>query len=201
MILRKKTMNKLFHKRRMWGYETTNRKYKNGYGESRTQCMKKSEKNSNKLSLLRAVFLIKKINLKRKDSIEPINKKELEKILEESEEIALRRTTQNIKQISWFKKEELKLIIWNIVKMDLDKNKEKVIIWKVWKNINISFLNIFIPISKYNLINYIWNAINKKIIKIIPTEYSIAKVFPQNDLVIVNIWANITYVTIKKTMK
>ncbi len=143
-------------------------------------------------------FSSKKINLKRKDSIEPINKKELEKILEESEEIALRRTTQNIKQISWFKKEELKLIIWNIVKMDLDKNKEKVIIWKVWKNINISFLNIFIPISKYNLINYIWNAINKKIIKIIPTEYSIAKVFPQNDLVIVNIWANITYVTIKK---
>ena len=135
---------------------------------------------------------------KRKEKTEPISKKELEEILENSEEIVLRRTTDNIKKISWFQKEELKLIIWNIVRIDLDKKKRKHILWKVWRDVSISFQNVFIPINKYNLINYIWNVLNRKMVKIIPTEYSITRAFSQEDLVIVNIWASITYITVKK---
>ncbi len=143
-------------------------------------------------------FSSKKISYKRKEKNEPIIRKELEEILENSEDIVLRRTTDNIKKISWFQKEELKLIIWNILQIDLDKKKKKHILWKVWKDISISFHNVFIPLNKYNFINYVWNVLNKKIVKIIPTEYSITRVFLQKDLVIINIWASMTYITIKK---
>lgn len=143
-------------------------------------------------------FSLKRINYKRKNWDLTITKEELEKILSKSEDLILKRSINNIKSKSWYSEDDLKLIIWNIIKLEIDKKNNTNILKQTWNDIKLSLLNIFIPTSKYNIINYIWNIINKKVIKIIPSEYSIAKIFPEKDLLIINIWATGTYVTIKK---
>ncbi len=168
--------------------------------------LNKAEKNANKIikniiinfPFSDIFFSLKKINYKRKDWEKPISKEELEKILSKSEDLILKRSINNIKLKSWYIENELKLIIWNIVKLYIDKKSNKRILKKIWNNINISLINIFIPTNKYNIINHIWNIIKKKIIKIIPSEYSIAKIFPEKNLIIINIWATNTYISIKK---
>ena len=89
-------------------------------------------------------YYLKKINYKRKEKDLPINKEELKKILSKSENLSLKRSVNNIKLKYWYSASELKLIIWNIVKFKIDKKNQKTVLKKIWENINISLLNLFI---------------------------------------------------------
>jgi len=61
----------------------------------------------------------------------------------------------------------------------------------------ISLLNAFIPSLKHDLISQIWNVLNKNIYRILPSEYCISKVFHQKNILIVNLWATQTTLTLK----
>jgi len=115
-------------------------------------------------------FCYKKINHNRKNNNILISKKESINIFEKINNISIESSIKTISSKSSYIKGDLKQIIHNVSNVKIDNNIKTNIVNNNWKNISFSILNIFIPISKYNLLHYIWNIINKKILKIIPIE-------------------------------
>lgn len=141
-----------------------------------------------------------KINYKRKNIDKPIDKIELQNIITEVKRKSLSLSLSKITEKSSYEKEDLHLIVSNISKIEIDNKLEtNDIIWENWENITISNLNIYIPVLKYDTINYIWKALNKNIFKIIPNEFSVTKLFrEEKDLVILDVWARYISITVKK---
>lgn len=143
-------------------------------------------------------FEFSKINYLRENE-DKINEKELYKIMEYIESKALKKHYKNINENSWYKKNELKLIISNVSNLLLDREISNNIIWNKAKEINISLLNIFTTESKYEITKYIENSIWKKVINIIPSEFAITWLFNnKKNLVIIDLWNSHTSIIIKK---
>lgn len=140
-----------------------------------------------------------KVWYKRKNIYDKIDKTELDKIIKKVEKNILKQHLHDIKSESWYSKSDLKLIISNISKIQIEKEDKKKLLWEHWENINISILNIFIPLSQYNVLEYIEEYLNKKIIKIIPSEFAVTKLFKKKkEIVIIDIWNYHTSIIIKK---
>lgn len=140
----------------------------------------------------------KKINYKRDFPHSPLKEEELEKIIQRAESISLRKLSEEIKEYSNLGKDELELILSRMNHVSIDGVEQERILGNEGINVRISLLNIFVPLSKYNLINHLGNIIEKKIVKILPTEFCITKLFQEDSLVIINIWATQTSISIKK---
>lgn len=61
----------------------------------------------------------------------------------------------------------------------------------------ISLLNAFIPSLKHSLISQIGNVLGRNIYRILPSEYCISKIFPQKNILIINLGATQTTLTLK----
>ncbi len=146
-------------------------------------------------------FYNHKLSYKRDHESEVINKKELEKILTKTEKIVLQKCFKNIEKKSGFIETDMRLIISSILNLKIDKIPYQRIVGQSWRDVVVSLLNMFIPIDKSNNIKYIGDIIGKNITKIIPTEFSLRTIFKQKDIVIINIWAIYTSVTIKNEWK
>ena len=143
-------------------------------------------------------FEFDKVNYIRKESEKAINNKELNEILTEVKEISLRKAFQSIKANNSYSKEQLKLIISSINSILLDKEESRKLLGKQPKEVNISILNIFIPEDKYDFIKSLGNILEKKIIKIIPSEYSIAKLdYAKENVVIIDLGSSHTSIIVK----
>ena len=140
------------------------------------------------------------INYIRKEinNYKTINKDELLNILKYTLDISIHKHYKKINNISWYNKENIRLIIWWITKLLIDKKETKELLNTSPKEINISILNIFIPESKFEIIKSIWRAINKNIIKIIPNEFAITKLFEnKKEIVIIDLWCYYTSIIVK----
>ena len=142
-------------------------------------------------------FYNHKLSYKREHESQLITKEELEKILKKTENIVLQKCFKSIEKKSGFIETDMRLIISSILSLKIDKVPYERIIAESWRDVVISLLNMFIPIDKSNHIKYIGDIIQKDITKIIPTEFSLRNIFKQKDIVIINIWAIYTSVTIK----
>lgn len=63
---------------------------------------------------------------------------------------------------------------------------------------SISLVNASIPLAKHNLLSQIGNALGKKIFRILPTEFCITKIFQESDIVILNVGATQTTISLKQ---
>ena len=138
-----------------------------------------------------------KLSYKRDNESQLITKVELEKILKKTEKIVLEKCFKSIEKKSGFMETDMRLIISSILSFKIDKVPYERIIAESWRDIVVSLLNMFIPIDKSNHIKYIGGIIQKDITKIIPTEFSLRTIFKQKNIVIINIWAIYTSITIK----
>lgn len=144
-------------------------------------------------------FEFSKINHLRDNNSKNIDEKELYNIMKIIESHALKKSYKNIKEYSWYKQDDLKLVISNISKITSDKKETKTILRENPNEVNFSILNIFIPESKYEIISYIKKAIWKNIINIIPSEFAITWLFKEvQDVVIIDIWNSHASIIIKK---
>lgn len=144
-------------------------------------------------------FEFSQINHIRENTEKKIENEELYDIMNIIETLALKKHFKNIKNNSWYKKENLKLLISNISNVLIDWQETKRLIWTNPKEINISILNIFIPESKYEITSYLDKAIWKKIINIIPSEFAITGLFKKTkDVVIIDLWNSHTSIIVKK---
>jgi hypothetical protein len=73
----------------------------------------------------------------------------------EIKKICLKKSFKNIKQNNSYKKDDLKLIISNINNILIDKSETKELLNCKPSEVTISILNIFIPRSKYEIIESI----------------------------------------------
>ncbi len=141
-----------------------------------------------------------RVTYERKYKDEKIKKEEIFHIIREKETECIEKAVKNIKVKTWYLKEDLKILSSNINHIFIDSVQVKDLIWKTGKNISISITNMFIPNSKYELIDEIWKILWKEIVTIIPDEYSVTKLFDeQTDVVIINIWNGATSISIKKS--
>lgn len=144
-------------------------------------------------------FEFSKINHIRENTTNEIDDDELYEIMNIIESMAFKKHYKNIKNNSWYKKNDLKLLISNISNLLLDNLESKKIIGTNPKEINISLLNIFIPESKYEIIRYLSKSIGKNIINIIPSEFAITWMFKKTkDVVIIDLWNSHTSIIVKK---
>jgi len=144
-------------------------------------------------------FETSKINYIRKDTSKEIDSEELKEIILEIKNISLKKAFKNIKQDYSYDKNQLKLIICNISNIIIDKIETKKILWKNPKEINISILNIFIPETKYDNIEQIAKNLDKKIIKILPSEYAVAKLdYNKKNVVIIDLGSCHTSIIVKQ---
>ncbi len=145
------------------------------------------------------LFEFSKINHIRDDISKEVNDKELYDIIRIIETQALKKHYKNIKNSTWYKKSDLKLLISNISHILLDNIESKKIVWNNPKEINISLLNIFIPESKYEIVRYLSKSIWKNIINIIPSEFAITWLFKKTkNVVIIDFWNSHTSIIVKK---
>ena len=144
-------------------------------------------------------FEFSKINHIRHNDELPVNDNELYQIINTIETMALKKHYKNIKENSWYKKNDLKLLISNISWIFLDWFESKKIVWYNPKEINISLLNIFIPETNFEIVQYIWKSIWKNIINIIPSEFAITWLFRETkNVVLIDLWNSHTSIIVKK---
>lgn len=159
----------------------------------------KTEKMIINISFKEVFIKTLKLNYRRKEKYEKIDKNELDTIIKKVEKKIISEHLDEIKNESWYNKSNLKLILSNISRIQIEKIDTKKLLWQHWENITLSILNIFIPLSQYDLLEYIEEYLNRKIVKIIPSEYSITKLFKKKDnIVILDIWNYHTSIIIKK---
>nr|MDD3720605.1 hypothetical protein [Candidatus Gracilibacteria bacterium] len=141
-----------------------------------------------------------KISIVRENKDLKISKEELFHIIKNIENECIEKGIKIIKSKTGYLKSDLKILSSNINHISIDGVQVKDLIGKTGKNISISITNIFIPNDKYDIIEEIGKILNKEIITILPEEYSISKVFnEENDVVIINIGNTNTFISIKKS--
>ncbi len=144
-------------------------------------------------------FEFSKINHIRENTKIDIDDKELYDIMRLVESKALKKHFKTIHDSSWYKANDLKLLISNISKITSDQKETKILYWTNPKEVNISILNVFIPESKFETIAYMKKAIWKNIVNIIPSEFAIIWLFKDiSDVVIIDIWNSHTSIIVKK---
>lgn len=144
-----------------------------------------------------------KIDYERLETNEEINIDELDYIIWKIEKKALEIAKTEIIKKTGFLDVDMKLITSSITQISIDWLKVSNPIWFTWKNISLSTLNVFIPVSRYNIIQTISNHLNKNISSIVPLEFCIPKLliwseYYMDDVLFLDIWNTKTSIIIQK---
>lgn len=147
---------------------------------------------------------VNKINYKRDSKNTEIDLRELDDIIAKVENLSLQKAKKSITEKTGYQDIDMKLIVSSINKISIDGQQVTNPIGFTGENISISTLNIFIPLSKYHLIQTIWNYLWKNIVSIVPLEFSIPKIaeyssLTYEDLIFVDIWNTKTTIIIQKS--
>lgn len=145
----------------------------------------------------------KNLHYTRSISDENITIEELDYIIAKAEKEALEEAKTQIQNKTWYSEVDMKLITSSITEINIDGFKVSNPLWFTGKNIHLSLLNIFIPASRYHIINTIASYLEKNILSIIPLEFSLPKVlssgdYAHDDVVFIDIWNTKTSLIIQK---
>ncbi len=147
--------------------------------------------------LSNSFFSLKKIHIKQKDNEKEITKKDLFKIISTAQKQSLTSMFWEMSSKYWVSESELQPILANISSIKLDGKRTSTLCWNMAEDIKISISNMLIPKINYTLIQDISNFLGKKIIKIIPEEFAITKIWVEKKQVVyLNIWNSNTYISI-----
>ena len=145
-----------------------------------------------------------KINYSRVDKYTQIDMQELDTIVSKAELQALNKARKEIIEKTWYIDVDLKLITSSITSITIDWLRVSNPMWFTWSQVSISTLNIFVPYSRYNLVQKISEYLNKNILSIAPIEFCIPKLFEKtqyayDDIVFIEIWNSKTSVIVQKS--
>ena len=128
-----------------------------------------------------------------------ISEQELEWLILKAEKICLVKWASEIEKLYGLKNSELDIILSRITSIELDGKKTEKIIGKSWGDVKLQVLNITIPKNQHKILRDLMLYSDKKIGKIIPVEYAIGKLYPQKDLIIIDVGATQTSLSFKKS--
>ncbi len=122
-----------------------------------------------------------KIMYARTQKETPIDLNELDYIIAKAEKQALNDAKREITKKTWYLDVDMKLITSSITNIKIDNFSISNPIGFTGENVVLSTLNIFIPSSRYNIIQMIARHLNKNILSIIPLEFSLPKLFENTE--------------------
>ena len=140
----------------------------------------------------------KTIHHQREHPKQEILETELVHIFEKSEKICLKQLAGEVDELYGIQNKDLQILLSRVNTLKLDGNLEEKVIHKTGTHVTLSLLNAFIPASKHHLLMQISHVLGKNMYRILPTEFCIAKIFEETDIVIINIGATQTSTTLKQ---
>jgi len=123
---------------------------------------------------------------------------EIETILKSTQKLCLGSLWSDIEKYYGYWQSETQIIFSRVNSLIIDGKAKKKLIWETGEHLKISLANGCIPKEKHTLISQIWSVIGKNISRILPSEYCTAKVLSEKNILIINVWATQTTITIKK---
>lgn len=123
----------------------------------------------------------KDLSYSRDKADENISIEELDYIIAKAERQALDDAKIQIYNKTGYSQVDMKLITSSITDINIDGFKVSNPLGFTGKNINLCVLNIFIPASRYHIINTIGNYLGKNILSIIPLEFSLPKILGNSE--------------------
>lgn len=135
-----------------------------------------------------------------RDNEKEIDEEELHNIFKDIVSQSFRNNYRRIKNLTWYNKTDLKLIINNISNIQIDNETyTKNLIWINPKEINVSILNVFINESRFTLAKSIAKYLWKEIINVIPIEFALLSLFKEKkNIVIIDLWNAHISIIVKK---
>ncbi|MCH2188212.1 hypothetical protein MK079_00080 [Candidatus Gracilibacteria bacterium] len=135
----------------------------------------------------------------RKDNTFPIDQNELQNIIDYIEFHALKQQYRYIDRQYGYSSSQIDLVLSSVQKLSIDGNTSRKILGKTGAHIQSSLLNMCIPKDKYQMIQTLESAINKKITQVIPSEFALLKLSKQQrNIVIIDVGSCSTSIIVKK---
>ena len=143
-------------------------------------------------------FHSKKISHIRKDKYKLISEVELKNITKKIEEISFISATKQIFDDYLYPSTDLEIIVSNISEIRIDNEVIKDPLQKNWEKIVFNLSNIFLSKNNIELLNYITKYLKKDLVKILPEEFCLSKIWEKKkEVTIIDIWNSSSYITIK----
>ncbi len=144
-----------------------------------------------------------RVDYNRKNKDKPITISELDTIIHKTEFQNIQKAQKQIEEKTGYIDTDLKLVTSSITKILIDGLVVNNPLKFTWKNVVIDTLNIFIPLSIYNIIKVIIKELNLNLISIVPLEFSIPKIlektdYRDKDVLFIDIWSFKTNITVQK---
>ncbi len=145
-----------------------------------------------------------RVDYERKKQDSPISIPELDTIIYKTEFANLEKAKKEIEEKTGYIDTDLKLVTSSITKILIDGLQVSNPVWFTWKNVVIDTLNIFIPLSIYNIVKVLAKELNMNLVSIVPLEFSIPKIlektnFRDKDVLFIDIWSFKTNITVQKS--
>jgi cell division protein FtsA len=115
------------------------------------------------------------MNYIRQDSAAPISMNEIDNIIAGTEHKSLDRLRSKIDTRVGLTDIEMKPITTSLTAIYLDGQKVSNPVGFTGKNIKLNIMNIFSPVTKFNIIRNIVSSLEKNIVSIVPTPVSLPK--------------------------
>jgi len=143
-------------------------------------------------------FYSKKSSHIRKDKFKLIDEAELKKIIIWIEELNYFSATKKIYENYLYPTSDLDIIVSNISEIKLDSKVTKDPLQQNWEIISFNLLNIFISKNNIELLNYVSKYLKKDLVKILPEEFCLSKIWEKKkEVVIIDVWNSSSYITVK----
>jgi len=105
---------------------------------------------------------------------------------------------QDVAKYFWHKQSETSIIFSRISSVESGWEEIKKILWTSHSKLQVSIINGCVPKDTYLLLSRIIKSTWKHLSHILPVEYCISKIFTHRNVLIINLWATQTTVTLKK---
>ncbi len=143
-------------------------------------------------------FYSKSTSQIRNDRFKLIDESELKNIITKMEKINYFSATKKIFKDYLYPTSDLEIIVSNISEIKIDWDVIKNPLQNTWEIINFNLLNIFLSKNNIELLNYISKYLKKDLIKILPEEFCLSKIWEKKkEVVIIDIWNSSSYITVK----
>lgn len=143
-------------------------------------------------------FYSKNISHNRSDKYKLIDENELKNILNKIEKISYFSATKEIEKNYLYPALDLEIIVSNISEIKIDNKIIKSPLQKNWEKISFNLLNIFLDKNNIELLNYISKYLNKELVKILPEQFCLSKIWDKKEeITIIDIWNSSSYITVK----
>ena len=143
-------------------------------------------------------FHSKNISHLRSDKYKLIDEHELKTIVNKVEEISYLSATKKIFKNYLYPTSDLEIIVSNVSEIKIDNEVIKSPLQQNWEIVVFNLLNIFLSKNNIELLNYISKYLKKDLVKILPEEFCLSKIWEKKkEVTIIDIWNSSSYVTVK----